>query len=326
MNPMTSKITSTSYYPRRLTIFGSFVFVSFVFLCFIFLIVTLFAESTSVAQDDYSVGYDESGQPQSSGSEGAVSTVDPSKPRDDTDDSIIRQKRDTSTVEPRVFSKKEKDRACRNLNGKLMSIGGDMWRIKDCKRHHVLDSDNVFEMTRKGVAVVEVDSRDAAAIPVGPTWEELQAKKPRPCSAFNKRYVTVSFTEIFFVENCKRRLMPDYETYVEHRRKNRALNQEILALSSNEFYWLKQGPDIDSVTTREFAKLLDGSPGVDLIPLDEACKGLNGKLVSFYSKLYRIEKCRKKELDAEEYTRKAKGSIGTPRELTPEQWISIPDR
>lgn len=252
-------------------------------------------------------------------------SANPGKPDDLDDESIIRKPKDTTEAVVKEFTNAERAKACAKFNGKIVSLSGEMWKVIQCKRHQIHDSDTVFQMSRRGTSIVEADSRDLAAIPIGPTWETLQNAKQRPCSAFNGRYVTFSFTDIYFVERCLKRLVPDYETLIQHRKEKGIRSHEIVELTDTEFYGMKAGRDISSVVDKEFSKLLDGSAGVDIIPIDEACKGVEGKFVSFYSRLYKIEKCRKREIDAESFTMKSRGRDLKLVELKAEQWLSMPD-
>jgi hypothetical protein len=240
------------------------------------------------------------------------------------DDNIIKKPKEPPPPPPREFSKSESQKVCAKYKGKLISVYGEIYKLKDCVRHLVQDQEEIFKFNRQGMSVVEVDAKDVAALPVGDHWSEVSVKE-RPCSFFSKKYVTFSYTDIYFVENCVKRLVPDYETLVQHRKERGQPNGEVLALTSREFYSLKQGRDLTSVMDREFNKLLDGSAGVDIIPVDEACRGVEGKFVTFYSRMYKIEKCRKREIDAEAFTMKRKGADLKLIELKAEQWLSMPD-
>lgn len=251
--------------------------------------------------------------------------TDSKKDKEDEDDNIIRKPKESSEPVAKEFTNSERNKACAKYNGKLVSVGGEMWKLKDCKRHQVNDPDLMFKISRQGGAVIEADARELASIPIGESWDLLQSGKPRTCAAFNGKYITLSYTDIYFVERCIRRLVPDYETLLKHRRDRKDRSTDLLAVSDVEFHAIKQGRDLPSEVDREFAKLLDGSAGVDIIPVDEACRGVDGKLVSFYSRLYRIEKCRKRELDAEAFTMKRRAMDAKIIELKPEQWLSLPD-
>ena len=253
----------------------------------------------------------------------ATSTAQPAA-ADEDDDSIIRKPKETEAPTAKEFSKAEIQKACAKFNGKFVSIAGEIWRVESCKRHQVHDPDAIFKFSRAN-RFVEVDARDVAAIPVAASWDDIEGAKQRPCATFNGKYVTYSYTDVYYVDKCVKRLIPDYETLLAHRKEHGIRGTEIIALTAPEFYHLKQSRDVSSVVDKEFAKLLDGSAGVDIIPIDEACKGVEGKLVTFYSRMYRIEKCRKRELDAEVYTMKRHGQNIRTVELRPEQWISMPD-
>lgn len=247
------------------------------------------------------------------------------KKDDENDDNIIKKPKESSEPVAREFTNAERNKACGKYNGKLVSVAGEMWKIKECKRHQVIDADLLFKLTRQAGTVVEADSRDLAPIPVGESWDAIQAGKPRSCAVFNGKYITLSYTDIYFVDRCIRRLVPDYETLLKHRRDRKDRTTDVLAVSDIEFHNMKQGRDIPSEVDKEFAKLMDGSAGVDIIPVDEACRGVDGKIVSFYSRLYRIEKCRKREIDAESFTMKRQALDAKIIELKAEQWLSLPD-
>ena len=62
-------------------------------------------------------------------------------------------------------------------------------------------------------------------------------------------------------------------------------------------------------------------PDVDVIPIDEACQGLEGKYVSYYSKVYRMKNCHRHPVPDNIIRR---GKLNISRELTSEQWLSLP--
>jgi hypothetical protein len=253
----------------------------------------------------------------------AITAKNPSDVEDD--DNVIKRPKPLENAVEVEFTKSEIAKACRKYEGKLVSVGSEIWKIAKCQRHLVHDPENLFQMSRKGTSIIAVDSQELASIPVGDTWESIQNKKIRPCSVLNGNYVTLSFTEIFFVERCVKRLIPDHETFIQHRKDRSAVKKDIISLTDAEFYSLKAGRPLNSVIDKEFAKLLDGSAGVDIIPIDEACKGVNNRFVSFYSRIYKIEKCRKREIDAELFTKSPKNRKLDLIELSADQWLSMPD-
>jgi hypothetical protein len=240
------------------------------------------------------------------------------------DDNIIKVPKEPDPPPPKQFTPREIQAVCAKYKNSLVSVYGELYKIRNCTRHLVSNQDEIFKFSRQGVKTVEVDATDVAALPVGDTWEHVSTKD-RPCTFFSKKYVTFSYTDIYFVENCVRKLVPDYETLLSHRKAQGIKTTEILALTAREFYGIRQGRDITSIVDKEFSKLLDGSAGVDIIPIDEACKGVDGKIVTFYSRMYKIEKCRKREINAEKYTMGRRVNDAKLIELRPEQWVSMPD-
>ncbi|MCX6127081.1 MAG: hypothetical protein NTV34_20350, partial [Proteobacteria bacterium] len=272
------------------------------------------------------VSFSAMGQTQGEYSEASSPTqTTPTTPGDADDDNVIRKPKETNQPIAKEFSASERSKACAKYSGKLVSLSGEIWKVQKCTRHQVHDPDLLFRMSRQGSTVTEADSRELAPIPIGASWESLQNARQRPCSTFSNHYVTYSFVDIYFIERCVKRLIPDYETFIQHRKEHNAKTQEIIELTDAEFYGMSAGKDITSIIDKEFAKLLDGSAGVDIVPLDEACKGVDGKFVSFYSRLYKIEKCRKREINAEAYTMQTRGRDLHLVELRPEQWLSLPD-
>lgn len=242
----------------------------------------------------------------------------------DDDDNIIRVPKEPDTPPPKQFTPREIQIVCNKYKNSLVSVYGELYKISNCTRHLISNQDEIFKFAKQGVKTVEVDATDVAALPVGDTWEHVSTKD-RPCTFFSKKYVTFSYTDIYFVENCVRKLVPDYETLLSHRKAQGIKGTEILALTAREFYGIRQGRDITSIVDKEFSKLLDGSAGVDIIPIDEACRGVDGKIVTFYSRMYKIEKCRKREINAEKYTMGRRVNDTKLIELRPEQWVSMPD-
>lgn len=282
---------------------------------FLLVVACLWMGSVSLAED-----FD----PSDSSAASSGSQKKAGKIADEDDENIIRRPKEDEAPPPKVFSKAEVQKACEKYRGKLISVYGEIYKLENCVRHLIHDQETVYKFSRQATPIVEVEASEVAALPVGDSWEQMNTKE-RPCSKFHKQYVTYSYTDIYFVENCVRKLIPDYETLLAHRKQQGQRNGEVLALTAKEFWSMRQGRDISSIIDKEFGTLKDGSAGVDIIPVDEACKGVDGKIVSFYSRLYKIEKCRKREIDAESFTMRRKLGDIKIVELRPEQWVSIPD-
>ena len=81
---------------------------------------------------------------------------------------------------------------------------------------------------------------------------------------------------------------------------------------------IKDGTPFDSVLDKGSSKV--DYAKVDTIPLDEACSGLEGRYVSYYSRVYKIYKCHKRPVDPVQFSRKV---MKKPTELSSEQWLSL---
>lgn len=254
---------------------------------------------------------------------GGASTEPSDEP--EVDDSVIRVPAPVP-VKPRAVSKKETAAACKKHEGRYISYYSELFLVQKCRRRLVQDHDEVLKLVQAGKNISEVESDIIAALPKGAPLVPNSGKKVRSCKQLEGRFVTFSYVDVYLVEKCHKRLFPDWETFTAWQKKaarKKARIGEIIDLSEIEFEQLRSGPDIPSLIDAEFSKQFKQDKVIDLIPIDEACRGVEGKIVTFYSKVYRIEKCRKREMDPEFASQKYPGM--TPRQLSPEQWNSLPD-
>ncbi|NDE15855.1 hypothetical protein EBZ80_13080, partial [bacterium] len=241
------------------------------------------------------------------------------------DDSVIKVPK-PEPAKPRVVSAAERMKACAKHEGKYLSYYSDIFRVENCKRRVIQDPETLSRLMRGTVGVTEVESDIIAAIPAGQPVADQGAKNRRGCKQLEGRFVTFSYVDVYLVQKCKKRLFPDWETFIAFQKKRgikSGLGSEVVPLSEAEFDLLQIGPEMPSSVDVEFIRQYDRSKVIDVIPIDEACRGIEGKIVSFYSKLYKIEKCRKREMDPEVAT--LRNPELKPRELRPEQWNSLPD-
>ncbi len=250
---------------------------------------------------------------------------------------------------------------CRMYNKMHISYYDDIYYVEACKRRRVDAADAQYKLTSRRTKIQIVDSDVIAVIPEGDAMSHVKKKNLRSCKALNGKYVTFSDVDVYYVEKCKLKIFPDWDSYIKHRNQG-GLTGEILGLEWEEFSsfleYDKEGRLIEydvkgkvreydaqglfkdqddekfkpfrrmnSVVGEEYAKAKEVGPEVDIIPVDEACRGLNGRWVSFYSRMYKVEACRKRELDPELFWKKNKGKGAQLKvlELTDEQWISLPE-
>ncbi|MDQ3233526.1 MAG: hypothetical protein M3Q07_17045 [Pseudobdellovibrionaceae bacterium] len=221
-----------------------------------------------------------------------------------------------------TFSEAEVKAECRKFEGKFIAYYDRVFKVEGCKRREVVSDDDEENPALKGRRVVPVENITIAKIPEGPAvGSSPKGKKPN-CAKIEGRYIISRASDVFYVERCKKRPFPDWDTYADHSAKHPKKAQDILELPEEEFLALPVGTEFTSSLNDEYRKMLVTEKNVDVLPLDEACKGLNGSYLSYYSKIYKVERCRKHEVDAERFLMRFPSY--KLREMSSEQWISIP--
>jgi len=234
---------------------------------------------------------------------------------------------DSGELPPPVMPKRKqypataKIKQCAKYEGKYISYYETIYKVEKCKRRELL-TDEGTEAKIKGLNIVSVDNDTIAVIPEGEPMNAPANKKALSCAQLNGQYLISRGDELYFVEKCAKRLFPDLDTYSEHAQKRGKREKDILELDEVAIARIADGPPILSSLDVEYKKLLDADTGIDVIPLKEACKGLNGKFVAYYSKIYKIENCRKEPVDPLLFGKRFPSLA--PVELSSEQWISIP--
>ncbi len=220
------------------------------------------------------------------------------------------------------FSAADIQKECKKYEGKFIGYYDRIYKIEKCKRREIVSSDDDQNPILTGKTVLNVDSPTVAKIPAGESIGNEKPSNKVNCLKFEGRYVLSRGDEVYFIEKCKKNLLPDWDTYVEHSQKRGKRGLEIFELTEAEFRGIAPGKEIKSVLDEEYKKLLDAEKDVDVIPLAEACKGMNGKFVTYYSRIYHIEACRKQPVDPELFLQR--NPSYKLSEMTSEQWISIP--
>ena len=224
------------------------------------------------------------------------------------------------------FSQAEVQRYCTRYEGHMIAFYDDIYKVDHCVRRPILDNKTVYNLQRDGQKVQDVTGDVIAAIPEGEALDEATtAKYARGCPQLEGHYVTFSNVDVYFVEHCKRRLFPDWTTYIKHRERHNDKTGEILSLSWWEFSRLTPGLPVPSIVDDLFARLLTGAAQVEVIPVNEACEGLEGRVAAYYSHVYRIEHCHKRDIEeADHYLKKLGIDKLKMVELSSEQWLSLP--
>lgn len=220
------------------------------------------------------------------------------------------------------YSEAEKKKNCQKYEGKYIGYYDRLYKVENCKRREILPEEGIeTSATLKGKKVEVVDADTIASLPEGIRYGESANPKPN-CAKLEGHYILSRGDDLYFIEKCKKRLLPDWDTYTDHASKRGKRSQDILEISENEFQRIAEGQPLPSALDEEYRKLLRDDSSIDILPLAEACKGLNGRFLSYYSKIYKIDKCRKHPVDPETFLKRY------PRykldEMTSEQYVSLP--
>ncbi len=220
------------------------------------------------------------------------------------------------------FTNAERQQTCKKYEGQYISYYSRIYRVENCKRRELVEVDRIISLSQLGKVIQEVPSDVIAQLDAGKPVMKAQAH--RGCNEFEGEYVTFNYVDVYLVESCRKRLFPDWATVEAHQKGRKRFGLPVMEMTPDEFYKMRAGKPMPSILDKEFAALLKGDASVDIIPALEACSGLAGRTVSFYSRLYRIENCRKREYNTEELMRLVKGRLEYT-ELTAQQWLSIPN-
>ncbi len=216
---------------------------------------------------------------------------------------------------------------CKKYRGKYVGHYSEIYLVKNCERRLLEGPDSHFKLTQRGTKIHTVDPKVMAAIPLGKAMESIQNRNFKGCKHYERKYVTYRDVDVYYVKKCRKLLLPTWESYLIHRTKyGKGVKTLIHNLSWEEFIGLEEGDIIDSkITAKIEARKLESvvEPFVDVVPISKACRGLSGKFVSYYSRVYKISNCKKREIDSALFSQKFKKVV--PKELTSDQWISLPN-
>ncbi len=232
---------------------------------------------------------------------------------------------DDGWTDEKIYSAAEKKAACNKYNQKVVAYYDRLYRIEHCKYREIQSAGDIFRLNSLNTKIIPVDGEVFAMLKAGPPILDADSpqKKARDCKSLNQRYVTFTYTDVYYVEGCRKRLFPDWVSFIEHQKKKLGRVGPIEGLTWEEYRPLKEGEPMPSMLDENYQAQSIVAKNVDVIPQNVACRGLNGKDVSYVDRLYRIENCRKRAYDSTKYFQTHKDV--KLRELTSEQWLSLPE-
>lgn len=235
-----------------------------------------------------------------------------------------------------ALTEEGKKKICFGVKAAYLSYYDKVYKVeKNCQLIE-LSLEQIYDISKAKSIIQEADGKTLQGFDI-----VTENKKPlvlRNCSNFNKRYVTFSYVDIYWVENCTKHLFPDWPTYEDHRAEKKLLKEPIIALTAEEFAAIKSGDSLPSAIDAEYKKLNPVErPVIEVLSLDDACKGLLNQHVSYLDDVYFIQPvpkgvrgsdgthCEKKPItDGYKFTRMYASKQTPLKELTSSQAISIP--
>ena len=204
---------------------------------------------------------------------------------------------------------------CQKYEGMHISYYNQIFLVRDCKRHLISNQKQVYSLTKQGAEIIRVEAAVIRALPAaGKKVSAEQINKEELCREVNNRYISYS-RGIYYVDECRKRPFPNWDSYREHLRTQEE-KTEVVALNLQKFRTIPLGKNMPDVN----ASLLTKRPTV-AVSAAEVCKDLEGKHVSYYSKIYHIENCQKRLVPYQIIKEEA---VEVVRELTSEQWLALP--
>lgn len=246
-----------------------------------------------------------------------------------TDDGVDKPQ---ETIEAQALKKfahiRSRDEACKIFEGNIVTYTDQTALVQNCKQRNIEDPELLNELIYSyNKTINEIPAKVFRMIPFGTPFQRAdltrkgkEASKTiskEECETYNGKYITVSGTTYYFVENCKKRPFDDFYDLQEHNQQKApivTLNPEqilrlptgpglkvktkdeagILMRMNGDVIWSKLGPGRGTDNAQaDSPQSLDDIRTKSKIPVqkDAVCKEFEKKVVSFYSQIYFVDKC-----------------------------------
>ena len=162
------------------------------------------------------------------------------------------------------FSASESKAECKKYEGKIISYYSKLYMIENCLRREILDHDTVRKVHSK-YKILTVSGETIIKLKEGEPKRNLLSGFRRKCQSLENKYVISGSSDIFYIESCKRRGFPDWETYIDHRKKKKKKNESVIDLNQTEFESLALGEPYPTILDEAFRKKDGSSKVIDLM-------------------------------------------------------------
>ena len=248
---------------------------------------------------------------------------------------------------------------CGDYEGKLIAFYNDAFRVTQCRRIPVSYAE-LNEALKGGEEVMKVTSEVIYALPLAPGSQRSGDGMPGgggglgdspgvpPCVDLENTYITPDQERVYFVENCRKRAFNSWSDYTRDRFKRGVQKTRLIFLTEQVMSQIRSGRDMPAPSLDPMVQqmnMADEQPqrGADV------CRELEGKFISYFSFLYKVERCRKRAVNSLEYSRRSyelaqklklseanrddlhgegkagiRREVSSPLKITTEQWIHLP--
>ncbi len=287
-------------------------------------------------------------------------------PRKDTTFDFVEQKGlppqappDTKAEDRKIEAAQSRSEMCGLFEGKVISFAGSMSLVENCKQRLIEDSSQLNDLTlERGVQIIDVPSAVVRTLPIGKPYEKpirseaLKQPEKAGCLRIEGHYLTADGENFYYIENCRKRKFEDYANFSAHNYHNSPVlgvsskeldaipvgavlrvkpNDEttILYKIDGEVFWsrLFLAGKVDRNEEDSLKKIEKmGNERVAKVTRTELCTFFDGKIVSFYSRIFLVQKCLRRAVTG--LTLEAQMALyetRSPLDITPEQYQAIPE-
>lgn len=267
----------------------------------------------------------------------------------------VHQRRDVRFVK-KLLEIKTKSELCKVLEGRVISYYDIVSLVEGCRQRLIADADVLAELQqRRHVETLEVPAAVYRRIPFGRPLDRVDvvfggAVSGLECKRFEGAYVTDQGQNFYLIEGCTKRAFADSYQLRLHNR----LGVPLMPLSSETLARIPDGKAIATSTNDEADILfrMDGDvvwsrlfreKGSAKSPTDsperiekilenrkkphlsmQVCKRVEGRVISFYSRLFLVEACARRPIDKipleAQMWLDGQGGI---RDVSPEEFVVI---
>ena len=257
---------------------------------------------------------------------------------------------------------KTRAEACKAFEGKIVTYTDQTSLVTSCKQRLIEDPELLNELVHsQNKQVIEVPASVYRLMPFGEPFNRTDSFSTRKtsnkkitadeCESLNDHYITVSGMNYYYVESCKKRAFSDFSELQAHNRGK----STIVSITPELFYRIPNGAGMKPQANDEAKILYKIDGGVawsrldrkegENVPSDspeslnkihqkskervnkaQLCTKFNRKIVSFYSQIYFIDDCKKRNIKELSIPLQQKiAEHGGITDLTPEQIAAIPN-